>query len=69
MPTLRFKCMDIHPLFYGNTTISEVNSNNAPSGEPSALLLQSGCRDCLVIKEDVFISSFLLLSKENREMT
>ncbi|GAA6216771.1 uncharacterized protein LOC108873551 [Lates japonicus] len=50
-------------LFYGNNTILEVDSNNTSSSEPGLLLLQSSCPDCLVIKEDAYISTFLLLSR------
>ncbi|XP_074497286.1 uncharacterized protein LOC141771177 isoform X1 [Sebastes fasciatus] len=49
---------------YENNNLYEVDSNNAPTGNPD-VLLQSGCPDCMAVKredKDV-ISSFLLFSR------
>ncbi|XP_040888879.1 uncharacterized protein LOC121178668 [Toxotes jaculatrix] len=50
------------PIFYGNNTVSEVGSYNAQKPK-LAMLLQSGCPDCLIVKDDSFVSHLVLFSR------
>lgn len=48
--------------FYENNTVFDVDVNNAPDGK-SWVMLQGGCPDCFVVKDDDDIDLFLLFSK------
>ncbi|XP_017264060.1 uncharacterized protein LOC108231492 isoform X2 [Kryptolebias marmoratus] len=50
------------PCFYDNNKIYAVNSDNDPTGEPD-VLLHTSCQDCIVIKQNDFIDSLVLLSR------
>ncbi|XP_038551734.1 uncharacterized protein LOC119885660 [Micropterus salmoides] len=48
--------------FYEKNNIFSVSSNNTPSGEPD-VLLQSGCPDCIVVKDTDIIDTLMLYSR------
>ncbi|XP_040890803.1 uncharacterized protein LOC121179816 [Toxotes jaculatrix] len=50
------------PFFYGNNSIFDVDSNNAPTGEPD-VMLHSSCPDCYVIKGDDVVETLMLFSR------
>ncbi|XP_031157705.1 uncharacterized protein LOC116051433 [Sander lucioperca] len=48
---------------YKNNTVFDVDSNDAPTSKPM-VLLQSGCPDCIVLKEDVnAVNAVMLFSR------
>ncbi|KAM6947106.1 uncharacterized protein PEZ65_000789 [Lycodopsis pacificus] len=54
---------DSEDYLYENNTLFDVNINNTPKGEPD-VLLQSGCPDCFVVKDDEGIL-FLFSRRQN----
>ncbi|KAI3369864.1 hypothetical protein L3Q82_024671 [Scortum barcoo] len=50
------------PFIYVNSSAFDIDPNNVPTGGPSELL-QSGCSDCLVVKDTDVINIFGFFSK------